>query len=285
LLANFLIGLREGIEAALIVSILVTYLVKLGERKHIAKIFLGVEVAVAVAIGVGVALTELEGAVPAELEPAISGGVSVLAAVFVTWMIFWMAKQSRAMAGSLRGQIDQAVVKSGWSLALVAFLAVLREGVETSVLLWSSTKTTATDSSPMWGAVLGLAAATALGYLIYRGAVKLNLSAFFRITGGYLIVVAAGILAYAVGEFQEIGWLPFLTAHTYDVSAALPEASLFEIILKGTIAFNTAPTLLQSIAWFGFIIPTAWKFGVAQSSKAKAPVSVSAERPLVAATK
>jgi high-affinity iron transporter len=285
MLANFLIGLREGIEAALIVSILVTYLVKLGERKHVAKIFLGVEAAIAVAIAVGVALSELENSVPAELEPAISGAVSLLAAGFVTWMIFWMATQSKAMAGSLRGQIDQAVVKSGWSLAVVAFLAVLREGIETSVLLWSSTKSTATDSTPLWGAVLGLCTAAALGYLIYRGAVKLNLRAFFKITGAYLIVVAAGILAYGVGEFQEIGWLPILTSQTYDLSAALPEGSIFEVILKGTIAFNTAPTLLQSIAWVAFIVPISWRFALAQSGNAKSSVSVSAERPLVATSK
>jgi len=283
LLANFLIGLREGIEAALIVSILVTYLVKLGERRHIGKIFVGVEAALALAIGLGIGLTELEASVPPALEPAITGSVSLLAAGFVTWMIFWMAAQSRAMAGDLRGQIDQAVLHSGWSLAVVAFLAVLREGVETSVLLWSSTKSTANDSTPIWGAALGLVAAAALGYLIYRGAVKLNLRAFFRITGAYLIVVAAGIFAYGIGELQEIGWLPFLTSHTYDLSAALPENSILEIILKGTIAFNTAPTLLQTIAWVVFIVPIAWRFVLAQSSKPNNSESSAAQPPLVTA--
>lgn len=286
MLANFLIGLREGIEAALIVSILVTYLVKLGERKQVAKIFVGVEVALAVAIGLGIALTELEAAMPAELEPAISGGVSVMAAGFVTWMIFWMAKQSKAMAGNLRGQIDQAVMKSGWSLAVVAFLAVLREGIETSVLLWSSAKSTATDSSPIWGAVLGLLTAAALGYLIYRGALRLNLGAFFRITGGYLIIVAAGILAYGVGEFQEIGWLPFLTATSYDVSAVLPDHSLGETFLKGTMAFNNAPSVLQTIAWFAFAVSTGWFFAKSQMSKKQKSAAVSgAQQPLATAAK
>lgn len=263
-MANYLIGIREGLEAALIVSILVTYLVKLGERKHLAKIWAGVGLALLVAIGLGIGLTELEAVAPANLEPAIAGITSLLATVFVTWMIFWMAKQSRAMAGHLRGQIDSAVVKSGWSLAAVAFFAVVREGVETSVLLWSATKSTANDSSPLWGAVLGLLTAAVLGYLIYRGAVKINLSVFFRFTGGFLIIVAAGILAYAVGELQEIGWLPFLLQQSYNVSAVAPDHSLLETILRGTVAFNNAPSWLQTIAWFGFALPTGLLFARAQ---------------------
>lgn len=267
MLANYLIGIREGIEAALIISILVSYLVKLGERKHVSKIFLGVLAALIVAIGLGIALTEFAATAPANVEPAISGLTSLLAAVFVTWMIFWMAKQSRAMAGNLRGQIDTAVAKSGWSLATVAFLAVVREGVETSVLLWSSTKSTANDSSPVWGAVLGLLTAAVLGYFMYRGALKINLGSFFRVTGAFLIVVAAGILAYGIAELQEIGWLPFLLQQSYNLTAAIPTDSLADTMLRGTIAFNNAPSWLQTIGWVGYVVPTALLFARAQNRK------------------
>lgn len=260
MLANYLIGLREGIEAALIISILVTYLVKLGEKRHISKIFLGVGLALILSIGVGIALTELEAVVPANIEPAISGITSLVAVGFVTWMIFWMARQARAMSGNLRGLIDDAVTKSEWSLATVAFLAVIREGVETSVLLWSTAKTTGAGSSPVLGATLGLVSAAVLGYFMYRGSLRFNIGKFFRFTGAFLVLVAAGILGYGIGELQEIGWLPFLTQTSYNVSGIIPTDGLLDTILRGTVAFNNAPSVLQTIGWFGFLIPTGWLF-------------------------
>jgi high-affinity iron transporter len=260
MLANYLIGLREGIEAALIISILVTYLVKLGEKRHLSKIFAGTVAAIVLSVAVGIALSELESVAPANIEPAISGITSLIAVGFVTWMIFWMAKQARAMSGNLRGQVDEAIAKSGWSLALVAFLSVIREGVETSVLLWTTAKTTGPSSSPVLGATLGLLTAAVVGYLMYRGSLKFNISKFFRFTGAFLVLVGAGILGYGIGELQEIGWLPLLSGHSYDVSAAIPTDGLLETILRGTLAFNNAPTVLQTIFWFGYILPTAWLF-------------------------
>jgi high-affinity iron transporter len=260
MLANYLIGLREGIEAALIISILVTYLVKLGEKRHLSKIFAGTIAAIILSIGVGIALSELESSVPTSVEPAISGITSLIAVGFVTWMIFWMAKQARAMSGNLRGQVDSAVSKSEWSLATVAFLAVIREGVETSVLLWTTAKTTGPNSSPVLGATLGLLTAAVVGYLMYKGSLKFNIGKFFRFTGAFLVLVGAGILGYGIGELQEIGWLPFLTSHSYDVSAAIPTDGVLDTILRGTLAFNNAPTVLQTIFWFGYLIPTGWLF-------------------------
>jgi high-affinity iron transporter len=258
MLANYLIGLREGIEAALIISILVTYLVKLGEKRHLSKIFIGTGAAIILSIGVGIALSELEAVAPANIEPAISGITSLIAVGFVTWMIFWMAKQARAMSGNLRGQINEAIAKSGWSLALVAFLAVIREGVETSVLLWTTAKTTGPGSSPVLGATLGLFSAAVIGYLMYRGSLKFNISKFFRFTGAFLVLVGAGILGYGIGELQEINWLPFLTNHSYDLSGVIPTDGVVDTVLRGTLAFNNAPTVLQTIFWFGYLIPTAW---------------------------
>ena len=260
MLATYLIGVREGIEAAIIVSILIGYVVKLGEKQLAPRILLGAGTAVLVAIGLGFGLSGLEAEVSEQAEIAITGTTSLLAVVFVTWMIFWMAKQARALSSNLRSQVDAALVKNSWSLATVAFLAVIREGVESSILIWSAVKTTNGGLSATGGAFLGLGTAAILGYLMYRGALKFNIGKFFRYTGAYLVVLAAGIFAYGVGEFQELGFLPFLTGTTYDLSAALPENSLPDLILVGTIGFNSAPTLLQTVAWFLYLIPVGWVF-------------------------
>lgn len=257
MLATYLIGLREGIEAAIIISILVGYVVKLGERQHVTKIFGGAAAAILLSLGIGFGLSGIASEVSDTVEITITGVTSLLAVVFVTWMIFWMARQSRAMASNLRSRVDAAVAKSAWSLATVAFLAVAREGVETSILLWSTARSAGGSFGVFGGAFLGLLTASVAGYLMYRGALKFNLGNFFNITGAYLVVIAAGIFSYAIGEFAELGLLPFLTTPAYDFSAALPEGSVPELILAGTIAFNTAPSLLQAAGWFAYVIPVA----------------------------
>jgi high-affinity iron transporter len=260
LLATYLIGVREGIEAAIIISILVGYVVKLGEKQLISRILLGAGLAILIAVGIGFGLSGIEAEASATTEIAITGTTSLLEVVFVTWMIFWMAKQARAMSSHLRGQVDAALIKNSWSLALVAFLAVIREGVESSILIWSTAKTTNGGFSAFGGAFLGLGTAAVLGYLMYRGSLKFNIGKFFRFTGSYLVILAAGIFAYGVGEFQELGVLPFLTNHTYDVSGILPENSIPELILVGTTGFNSAPTVLQTIAWFAYLLPIGFLY-------------------------
>jgi len=180
------------------------------------------------------------------------------------------------MSANLRAQVDSAVNKSAWSLASVAFLAVIREGVETSILLWSTAKSTAGSGNVFGGAALGLATAAVIGFLMYKGTVKFNLKHFFRFTGAYLIVIAAGIFSYAIGEFQELGLLPFLTGTAYDVRSIFPEGSIQELVLVGTIAFNAAPTWLQALGWGLYVVPAAWFFGKSNASKAtKANAAVS----------
>ncbi|MEN9736825.1 MAG: hypothetical protein RJA26_58 [Actinomycetota bacterium] len=281
MLATYLIGLREGIEAAIIISILVGYVVKLGERQHVTKIFTGAAAAVLISLGIGFGLSGIAAEVSETVEIAITGATSLLAVVFVTWMIFWMAKQSRAMAANLRAKVDAAVVKSAWSLAVVAFLAVAREGVETSILLWSTARSAGGGFDVFGGAFLGLLTASLAGYLMYRGALKFNLGTFFNVTGAYLVVIAAGIFSYAIGEFQELGLLPLLTNPAYDVSAILPEGSVPELILAGTIAFNTAPSLLQSVGWFAYLIPVAVLY--ARSLSHRKPAAKVAEQESVSA--
>jgi high-affinity iron transporter len=256
LLANFVIGFREGLEAALIIGILAAYLVKLNRKNDLPKLWTGVAAAVAISVGLGVLLAVVVENVPEGTNELIAGVTSILAVVFVTWMIFWMAQQSRALSGELRSQVDQAG-KSAWAIAGVAFLAVIREGIETSVFLWSSSRAVGSDTFPLVGAGLGLIAATVLGYLIYLGAIKLNLSKFFAYTGAYLVIVAAGILAYGVHELQEIGLFPFMTQLTYDVSNVIEKGGALDTLLRGTISFRSTPSHLETLVWFAYLIPTA----------------------------
>lgn len=252
MLANFFIGIREGLEAALIVSILVAYLVKLDRKKDVSKIFIGLAAAIGAAVLVGLILSFIDSEVSDHTEVILSGTFSLIAVGFITWMIFWMAAQSRSMSSSLRGKIDTALDAKPWSLAAVAFFAVMREGVETALFLWTASRSTGSDTNPDLGAGLGLIAAAALGVLIYRGALKLNLGVFFKWTGAFLILVTAGITAYGIGELQEINVLPFLTERSYDLTGLIPEGSLLDTALRGTIAFNSNPTWLQSIAWVAY---------------------------------
>lgn len=266
MLANFIIGFREGLEAALIIGILAAYLVKLDRRGDLSKLWTGIVAAVLLSIGVGVVLGVLVENVPEGTNELIAGLTSIVAVIFVTWMIFWMAKQSRAMSKELREQIDHTQ-KSAWAVASVAFLAIIREGVETSVFLWSSSRVAGSDTLPLLGALLGFVAAAILGYLIYRGAVRLNLSKFFGYTGAFLIIVAAGILGYGIHELQEIGVLPFLTQTTYDLTPVVPENGALDVFLRGTISFRAAPSNLETLACLIYLIPTAITYWRANAKK------------------
>jgi high-affinity iron transporter len=260
MLGNFLIGLREGLEAALIVSILVAYLVKSGRRHLLPQIWIGVGIAVAVSLAFGAVLTFGPKGLTFEAQELIGGLLSIIAVGFVTWMIFWMAKAARTLSGELRAQIDKAADAGRWSLTVVAMLAVGREGLETALFLWAATQTAAGGTGktavPLFGAALGLVVAIVLGYLIYRGALKINLGRFFTWTGAFLIVIAAGVLAYGVHDLQEAGLLPGLNNLAFDVSSAIPPTSWYGTVLKGVFNFSPATTVLQAAAWLLYFIPT-----------------------------
>jgi high-affinity iron transporter len=194
---------------------------------------------------------------------------------FVTWMIFWMAKAARSLSGELRSQIDRAADASRWSLVIVALLAVGREGLETALFLWAATQTAAQGSGstagPLLGAALGLLVAVVLGYLIYRGALKINLSRFFTWTGAFLIVIAAGVLAYGVHDLQEARFLPGLNNLAFDVSGAIPPTSWYGTLLKGVFNFSPATTVLEAAAWLGYSIPTMTIFLYQKRQRTQAP--------------
>ena len=254
---NYLIGLREGLEASLIVSILVAYLVRVGRRGMLGLVAAGVAAAVTVSVGFGALLTFTSTTLLAtSASREIFGGVLSLVAVgFVTWMIFWMRRAARTMRSELAGRMDAALAVGAVAVALTVFLAVAREGLETALFFWSAVQAAGQTNVPVVGFTLGVATAVLLAWLLYRRAVTLNLATFFTWTGAGLIVVAAGVLAYAVHDLQEGGLLPGLTTLAFDVTDQIPPASWYGTLLKGVFNFSPATTVIELIAYLGYLIP------------------------------
>jgi len=283
-LANYLIGLREGLEAALVVGILVAYVRKIGRRDVLFRLWIGVGLAVLVALTVGAVLTFGAYGLSFEAQEALGGSLSIIATGFVTWMVFWMLRTSQNLKGHLQSDIDKALIGAGWGLVLVAFLAVGREGIETALFIWAAVQATGETTLPLLGAALGILSAVVLGYLIYRGMVRINLARFFAWSGGFLILVAAGVLSYGVHDLQEAGILPGLNNLAFDVSAVIRPDSWYGTLLKGTVNFSPATTWLELTVWLLYFVPTMTLFIRAvirgQKSKKKAP----APAPAVAHT-
>ena len=263
-LGNYLIGLREGLEASLVVVILIAYLVKTGRRELLPRIWAGVAFAVIISFAFGALLTFGPRNLTFEAQEALGGILSIIAVGFVTWMVFWMARHARGLSGELRGKLDTAADAGGISLAVVALLAVGREGLETALFLWSATQATtnAGESTlvPLLGAMLGILTAVAMGFAFYKGVLKINLAKFFKYTGVILIIVAAGVLAYGVHDLQEAGILPGLNNLAFDVSDQIPPASVLGTLLKGTLNFSPATTVLEAVVWVAYVIPTMTLF-------------------------
>lgn len=254
---NYLVGLREGLEASLVVVILVAYLVKSGRRHLLGRIWLGVAAAVLISLAFGAALTYGPRGLTFEAQEAIGGSLSIIAVGFVTWMIFWMARSARTLSGDLKSHVDRAADASRASLVVVAMLAVGREGLETALFLWAATQAASSSdgssSAPLIGAALGLLTAVVIACLLYRGALSLNLSKFFTWTGGFLVIVAAGVLAYGVHDLQESGVLPGLNSLAFDVSEQIPPSSWLGTLLKGTFNFSPATTWLELAVWVTYV--------------------------------
>ena len=277
MLANYLIGLREGLEGALIVTILVAYLVKIARRDLLGRLWTGVGLAVLLALTIGAVLTFGTASLPESAEPAIAGSLSVAATGLVTWMVFWMLRTARDLSGHLRGTIDRSLVGTGVGLVLVAFLAVGREGIETALFIWAAVQSTGETTLPLIGAALGILTAVGLGALIYFGMLKINLARFFTWSGAILIVVAAGVLSYGVHDLQESGILPGEHNLAFDVSAAIPPESWYGTLLKGTLNFSPETTWLSLAAWLGYT-GTVLTLFLVTSARNRAARSIAAPR-------
>nr|HMS72998.1 FTR1 family protein [Baekduia sp.] len=253
MLANYLIGLREGLEAALVVSILVAYLVQTGRSDRLPPIWMGVGVAVVLSISVGAFLTFTSSRLSFEQQEAFGGFMSIVAVGFVTWMIFWMRRTARHLRSDLDGRMAAALQVGTLALVLTAFLAVAREGLETALFFWAAAQASSSATEPLIGFLLGIASAITLAWLLYRRAITLNLHKFFTWTGAGLVLVAAGVLAYGVHDLQEAGILPGLNTLAFDVSAQIPADSWYGTLLKGIFNFSPQTTVLQAIVWCAYV--------------------------------
>ena len=262
-LANLLIALREGLEAALVVSIIVAYLVKADRRNALPKLWIGVGLAALLPLATGAILTWGPKTLTFQAQEILGGTLSFVAVGLVTWMIFWMGKNARELKGELEGSLSRTLSGdgSGWGVVWIAVVAVGREGVETALFIWATVRSSIETSTMQTtaGVVTGLALAIGLGVLIYPGAVRINFRIFFATTGYFLVVVAAGIVAYGVGDFQEAGVLPGIMSHAWDLSAHLPDSASplywLYVLLQAMFQLNLQPTVLQVVGWCLYIVP------------------------------
>jgi high-affinity iron transporter len=252
-LGNALIGLREGLEAALVVSILVAFLVRTGRRSALPQVWLGVGIAVVVSAAVTLALALAQQQLTFEAQEAFGGILSIVAVGFVTWMVFWMRRAARSISAELQGRLEGALAMGPTAVVVMAALAVGREGLETALFFFTAARAAGETAQPLIGFLIGIAVAVALAYLIYRGAVHLDLGRFFTVTGVLLILVAAGILAYGVHDLQEADIVPGLTTLAFDVSAVIPPDSWYGVLLKGIFNFSPATTVAEAIVWVAYV--------------------------------
>jgi high-affinity iron transporter len=270
LLPTFVIFLREGVEASMIVAILLAYLARSGHREHFRDVYLGVAAALVLAFGGGAAaflvIHTYEGS---RVQTIFETGTFLLAAGVLTYMTFWMHSHARSLSAELRAKADSAMGRGArWSLALVAFQAVGREGLETVVFTLaiffaaSSSQANFAASIPAaaLGAVLGVVGALMIAFAIYRLGHRLNLGRFFQVVGTLLILFAAGLLADAVENLQQLGWLPILSHPLWNTSAVLSEAGVLGDILHTFLGYAAQPTGLQLIVYLTYVVAAVGGF-------------------------
>lgn len=282
MLAGFLLALREGIEAALIISIVLGMLKKMNRRDRVPVVWLGVAGAVLLSVATAIILGVIGAEFTGSTEQAFEGFTMLFAAAVLTWMIFWMQKQGRQIQKGLEADVREAL-SGGQTVALfsVAFVAVLREGIELALFLTAvnfSSPTVGGEAPIMgWlGGVLGLIAALLIGWLMYESAIKLNLRRFFQFTSIVLILFAAGLVGHAVHEFNELGWIPAVVEHVYDINPIVPETTTAGQFLKALFGYNGNPALTEMLAYLGYfviVLGLLWFFNRKPAVKATANVS------------
>jgi high-affinity iron transporter len=251
LLGSGLIGLREGLETAIVVTILVAFLVKSDRRDALKWVWIGVAAAIALTVGVFLVIQYGENTISGLAAEAIAGVASLIAVVIVTTMVLWMKKAAATISGDLRGDLAHALETGGLAVLTLAFLAVGREGVETALFMVGFAE--AKTAWPLLGLIVGVLVAVVIAYGMYAGAVRINLAKFFKYTGAFLIVVAAGILSYGIGALQTVGWLPGLANKAFDISSWFDWSSWYGEVVQGVFNVTPTPTALQFAGWLAYL--------------------------------
>ena len=251
---SLIITLREGLEAALIIAIILAYLRRMDYRQGMPAVWWGVGAAVGLSVAAGGLIFGLGGALEGRPEEVFEGVAMLTAAGVLGWMVVWMKHQARSIAGHLETQVRSAVVKgSVAALAVLAFVAVGREGLETALFLFAAYDADA-PMQTLTGGLVGLVIAIALGMAVYRGGSFLNLRAFFSVTGVLLIFIAAGLLARGIHELQEAALIPTVVEHVWDINHVVNENSGVGSFLKGVLGYNGNPSLVEVVAYPCFLI-------------------------------
>jgi high-affinity iron transporter len=255
MLATFFLMLREGLEAALIVGIVCAYLVKIGRRDALAKVALGVAAAVGLSGAIGIIVTLTIDELPEVVQASAEAISAVVAVAVLTWMLFWMRRQGRALKGELERGVDLAISDgSTFALVMLAFVSVFREGIETALFLIPIVSFNGSGIDTLLGGLAGLAVAIGVGWAIFVGGRRVNLRRFFTATGTILIFVAAGLVAFAIAEFANAG-LYANGGLAFDLSGVLPEESPIGSVLHGLFGYRSAPTPLELVGYLAYVIP------------------------------
>src|SRR5256714_1241453 len=252
---SFLIGLREGLEAGLVVSILLAALAKAGRRDRVGPVWLGTAAAVALSLSFAAVLTFTSAHLPPKAQDVFGGVLSLLAVAFVTTMVFWMRRASASMSGDLKAKLAAALGASTGMLVFTAFAAVAREGLETSLFPWTTAQTAHEKSGPAIGAVFGIAVATLLCWGFYHRALKLNLAKFFKVTGLALVVIAAGVAAYGLQDLQESGVVGGFTSYAWELSAHIDPNAWYSTLVAGTLNLTPKMTWLSVAGYLAYLAP------------------------------
>jgi high-affinity iron transporter len=264
MLPSFLLALREGIEAALIIGIVLGALRKMGRTELAPAVWRGAAVAAVLSLFAGIALTSFGLSLEGTVEQVFEGVTVLLAAGVLTWMIFWMNRQARHTKGELETGVRRAAVAAGGgALFGLAFLAVIREGIELALFLTAAAISSGAQGTII-GGLLGLTAAAVLGWAIFASTLRLDLRRFFRVTGGLLLLFAAGLVGHAVHELNEVGWIPAVIEHVWNLNPVLNEASAAGTILRALFGYNANPSLTEVlfyVAYVGFLALALWNSG------------------------
>ena len=256
MLPTLVIGLREGLEAALIIGIIAAFLIQRGERRALRWMWAGVALAVLLCLGVAVGIRALNRSLPHDQQEALAAIMALLAVAGVTYMIVWMRRHSRDLKGILESHAETALVDgSTWALVGLAFFAVIREGLERAVFLIAAFQNSLNPRATGTGAVLGIAIALGLGYGIYKGGVRINLTRFFRLTGFILVLVAAGLLASAAHAAAEAHWLGVGQASAVNLSWMIAPGSVRASLITGMLGLQPVPTVAEVTLWLAYAIP------------------------------